>query len=86
LGSFSGELLDKPMIVAGTKIDACQDQSRRDALRARAEADGRAYFEISAVTGEGVKPLLRALADRVRLARESAKAEAENAAALDDQP
>ena len=33
LGSFSEELLAKPMIVAGTKIDACQDESRRDALR-----------------------------------------------------
>ena len=75
LGSFSGELLDKPMIVAGTKIDACQDESRRNDLRARCKRDGRPYFEISAVAGDGVQELLRALADRVRAARE-AEAEA----------
>jgi GTP-binding protein len=70
LESFSDELLEKPMIVAGTKIDACQDQSRRDALRERAKADGHPYYEISAVTGEGLKPLLRELADRIRASRE----------------
>ncbi len=69
LGSFSSELLDKQMIVAGTKIDSCQDESRREALRARCQQDGRPYFEISSVTGEGLPPLLRTLADHVRSVR-----------------
>jgi len=71
LGGFSGELLEKDMIVAGAKIDACQDESRRAALRDRCKQDGRPYFEISAVTGEGLKPLLRTLADHVRTVREA---------------
>ncbi|MEZ5396173.1 MAG: GTPase [Bryobacterales bacterium] len=80
LESFSDELTAKPMIVAGTKIDACQDESRREELRERAKKDGRPYFEISAVTGEGVKPLLRALGERVKEARAEAEAEAETEA------
>ena len=75
LQSFSKELLDKYMIVAGTKIDACQDESRRDALRTRCQQDGRPYFEISAVTGDGLPSLLRALSDHVRAARAAAEHE-----------
>ncbi len=69
LSSFSAELAAKPMIVAATKMDACQDQDRVAALEAEAQARGDELFAISSVSGAGLEELLRALASRVRAAR-----------------
>ncbi len=72
LGDYSPKLRKKPMIVAGTKIDACQEPERIDDLRAFCEKEGLAFFAISAVTGEGIEELRHALADRVREIKEAA--------------
>lgn len=63
LASFSQALAEKPMIVVASKIDACQDPSRIDALRAKAEQKNLPFFEISSVTGAGLEPLRYAIAD-----------------------
>ncbi len=82
LEGFSADLLDKPMILAATKIDAVQQSERVEQLRQLAVERGMPFFPISAVTGEGLKPLLRALWNVVSRAREEASA----AAAAEDEP
>jgi GTP-binding protein len=68
LGTFSEEILQKPMIVVATKIDAAQDLERLESLRAEAKANGMEMFTISSVTGEGLTELKYALFDRVQTA------------------
>ena len=65
LASFSEELAAKPMFIVASKIDVAQDQERIEAVRALAEARGLPFFEISAVTGQGIDVLKRAMAERV---------------------
>ena len=68
LGSFSEELAAKPMIVAASKMDACQDEERLASLEAEAKEHGSQFFAISSGSGAGLDPLLRSLADYVRTA------------------
>lgn len=65
LANFSDTLLQKPMIVVATKLDAAQDPERVAGLRELAEARGLAFFEISSATGQGIDALKHALAERV---------------------
>ena len=59
------ELAQRPRVVVGNKADVpgVEEASRR--LKERAEADGAPYFEVSAVTGAGIDPLVRSVAERV---------------------
>jgi GTP-binding protein len=63
LASFSEELAEKPMIVVATKIDAAQDPDRIAAVRKIARKHKMPFFKISAVTGEGLTALKRAMAE-----------------------
>jgi len=65
LRSFSEDLVKKPMILVATKIDAAQDPSRIDSLRKLARRRKLPFLKISAVTGEGLPALKRALAEAV---------------------
>ena len=65
LASFSEELAAKPMFVAATKIDVAQDPERVESIRKLAEERDLPFFEISAVTGQGIDGLKRAMADKV---------------------
>jgi GTPase len=65
LASFSEELAEKPMIVVATKIDAAQDPERIAAVRKIARKHKMPFFKISAVTGEGLTALKRAMAEAV---------------------
>jgi GTP-binding protein len=65
LASFSPELAAKPMFVVATKLDVAQDKKRIESLRRKAKRKGLPFFKISAVTGEGIDVLLRAVAERV---------------------
>ena len=65
LAAYSPKLAAKPQILVLTKKDALQDDElRKDAMR-EAEKQRRPLFVISAVTGEGLRPLLSAVADEV---------------------
>jgi GTP-binding protein len=64
LAKFSEALAAKPMLVVASKIDACQDASRIETVRARAEERGLPFFAISSVTGEGIEELRFAMAER----------------------
>ncbi|MGH9411442.1 MAG: hypothetical protein ACRD1V_18565, partial [Vicinamibacterales bacterium] len=74
----AGERLqDKPAIAAANKIDALDDPSRLARLRDHVAAQGIQLFPISAVTGEGLPPLLEAIWAQLVLAEQrSARPEA----------
>ena len=65
LASFSEELARKPMFVVASKIDVAQDPERIAAVRAVADEKAMPFFEISAVTGQGIDALRRAMAGAV---------------------
>ena len=65
LASYNPDLAARPQIVVATKIDALDEPSRLESLRARAEADGKQFFAISSATNRGISELVNALASRL---------------------
>ena len=63
LRAFSKALTEKPMIVVATKLDATTDRRKLEELRGFCEETGLEFHAISAATGEGLKQLLRGMAD-----------------------
>jgi GTP-binding protein len=61
---YSAELLKKYMAVAATKTDAA-DPEKLEELSRYCRGAGYEFYAISAVTGAGLGPLIRFLADRV---------------------
>jgi GTP-binding protein len=57
----SARLGDKPRIAAANKIDALDDPARLERLRAHLGALGVPLYPVSAVTGEGIGPLMEAM-------------------------
>ncbi len=73
---YSRVLMKKFMIVAATKIDAA-DTARLEELSAYCREAGYRFFPVSAVTGEGLEPLLNFLANKVQEEREARDQKAE---------
>ncbi len=63
LAAFSGTMLDKPMIVVASKLDATTDPRKMEELKKFCAEMALGFYAISAPTGEGVKELVRAMAD-----------------------
>ena len=63
LEAFSASLMEKPMIVVATKLDATTDTTRLNALRDFCKRRNVEFHSISAVAGDGVKDLVRSIAD-----------------------
>ena len=63
LAAFSELLTQKPVIVVATKLDATSDRTRLEALRDYCKKHGLEFHSISAAAGEGVKELVRSIAD-----------------------
>ncbi len=63
LSAFSDTLTNKPRIVVATKLDATTDRSKLEQLRDFCVKRQLEFHAISAATGEGVKELVRAMAD-----------------------
>ena len=63
LAAFSESLTQKPMMVVATKLDATTDRTRLEALRDYCRNHGLEFQSISAAAGEGVKDLVRSIAD-----------------------
>lgn len=61
LKAFNPELLERPRILVGSKTDSARAE-RRTSLRRAASRRKLPYFEISAVSGEGVPAVVHALA------------------------
>ena len=74
LAAFSESLTQKPMILVATKLDATTDSSRLEALRSFCKKQGLEFHAISAVAGEGVRELVRSIADALdKIPRASAE-------------
>ena len=70
---YSKMLAEKPRIICGSKSDSAIE-GNSEKLRAYAARNGFTYYEISAVIGDGVRELVRALA---RVVRENRRAQHE---------
>ena len=67
LKSYSGDLADRPMIVAANKCDLLMPESDNlERLRAHVEAAGCELYEISAGTTQGTRNLMRVVAEKLR--------------------
>lgn len=72
LKKYSDKLATRKQIVVGSKIDVIQDESLREELKEFCKENNIEYFEISAVTGEGVEDLMVYLSNELeKLPRES---------------
>lgn len=67
LANYDIELAERPQIVVATKIDAIDDPGRLESLRKRARKDGKPFFAISSVANKGVKDLVAAVGDAIRI-------------------
>jgi GTPase len=65
LGAFNPELMTRPRLIVGSKLDSALPE-RQEELRRAADERGLPYFEISAATNEGVKRLVGELAQRLQ--------------------
>ena len=63
LHAFSEALIEKPTIVVATKLDATTNKTRLETLREFCIERNLEFHAISAATGEGVRELVRAIAD-----------------------
>jgi GTP-binding protein len=63
LRAFSETLTEKTVIVVATKLDATIDRTRLDTLREFCLKHKLEFHAISAATGEGVRELVRSIAD-----------------------
>jgi GTPase len=69
LAAFDAELATKPQIVVATKLDVTEARARFADAGAAFGARGIELFGVSAVTGEGMRPLLGRIAEAVRATR-----------------
>jgi GTPase len=63
LSAFSEALAHKPRMVVATKLDATIDRAKLDELCEFCKKRGLQFYAISAPTGEGVRELVRGMAD-----------------------
>ena len=63
---YGANLEERPCIVIGNKIDLDGTDANSEALRAEAESNGLPYMSVSALTGENIPELIKAIADLVR--------------------
>jgi len=79
LGAFSEKLLDKPMIVVATKLDATTDRTKLEELQKFCKKKRLEFHAISAAAGEGVKELVRGIADALdKIPRETLEDDTED--------
>lgn len=65
LGKFSPEMLDKPMVVVGTKLDLMHENAQLDALKTYVTERGFEFLSISSLAGQGLPELLRKMESMV---------------------
>jgi GTP-binding protein len=65
LKQYSPELATRPMLVCGNKTDLCYDSDNAQRLKAHVEELGYTYFDLSAATHTGVKPLINKIAEEL---------------------
>lgn len=76
LAAHAEALAERPQIVVGNKADMPGTSEALARLQARAAADGRPFFAVSAVTGQGINELELVTADKVAELRSQIEVEA----------
>lgn len=71
LANYNEDLAERPQIVVATKLDALDEPERLESLRKRAKKDGKDFLEISAVTNQGTKELVSAVAKKLEEIKEA---------------
>ncbi|MBP3520624.1 MAG: GTPase ObgE [Oscillospiraceae bacterium] len=66
LREYSPDLAQRPMIVAGNKVDIAPDRTALEALKAHVEEKGMIFFEMSAAAHQGTTELMWEAARRLR--------------------
>ena len=69
LAAYSNALAEKPQVVALSKIDALDEETRAERLADLASASRQRPLMLSAASGEGVELVLRALRDVIDSSR-----------------
>jgi GTP-binding protein len=69
LAEFSAELYSKPRWLVATKLDALQDEAKRDEFEKMCLGRGQEPIFISAVTGEGIKKMVYRIFDALAAAK-----------------
>ena len=77
LAAYASELDARPQIVVVNKCDMPGSDDAVERVRACAEVDGRPFFAISTITGQGLDELVGTCADMVRELRAQISVEAE---------
>jgi GTP-binding protein len=77
LSAHASELADRPTVLVGNKIDVEGAREASAVVAAWAAERERAYFPVSAVTGEGMDSMMQAVGELVRTARLSVQVSAE---------
>jgi len=72
LSSYHAGLVEKPFMVAATKIDVEGDGRKTALLQTYCRRRKIPFFKISAATGAGIKPLILKLGNAVETARPKA--------------
>ncbi len=62
---YSPDILNKPMAVAGTKLDIAHDKIRLNRLKEYCRDKGLDFFPISSATGQGIRDLVMYLSKKV---------------------
>jgi GTP-binding protein len=70
LAAHAEDLSGRPQVVVGNKMDAERAAENSARISAWCEEAGRPYFAVSALTGEGIGPLIRAVAAMVHELRQ----------------
>jgi len=73
LEQFNPQLLERPMLVVFTKLDVTDVRDQLAEMQAAFAARGFTTFAISAVTGEGLDPLVRAIGTELDRRRASTR-------------
>jgi GTPase len=62
LANYNAELAKRPQIVVATKLDILEEPERLEALRERAQKDGKPFLEISSAANKGTRELVMEVA------------------------
>jgi GTP-binding protein len=73
LEQYSPDLIKKPQVVVGTKLDIAGNGERLASLETYCAQKNTTFFTVSAVTGKGIKPLLSYLSATVEDIRAGSK-------------
>ena len=74
LAAYGAELAERPQIVVANKCDMPGTEQAVSALREAAEKDGREFFAVSAITGQGLDALVERCANEVAELRSQIRA------------